>query len=159
MRVASASGAKAPAVTATELTLASALQSMPSSSATSCAAHPDDDDGLDLPGRGLHRLLAVGSGVADVLHRRDMDQGKAALQRPEDLARVIDRQRRLRPIGDRASVVGRSARPPQSGSPASLPARLELQPASDHPRGGALNAAPPPGKQQDRTHALTARTI
>jgi hypothetical protein len=60
----------------------------------------DDDQPLDLRRDALHRLLAVGRGVADVFLVRAISSGK----RPaglDDLAGVVDRQRGLGDIGER----------------------------------------------------------
>ena len=61
----------------------------------------DDDHRLDLGRSALDRLLAIGGGVADVLDRRRGDGRETALQRHDDLPRVVDRQRRLGDVGER----------------------------------------------------------
>ena len=48
----------------------------------------------------LHRLLAVGGGVADVFLVRPDDRREARLQHRDDLRGVVDRQRRLRDVGE-----------------------------------------------------------
>ena len=48
----------------------------------------------------LHRRLAVGGGVADVFLARPVDLGEAPLQHLDDVDGVVDRQRRLRDIGE-----------------------------------------------------------
>ena len=53
---------------------------------------------------GLDRGLPVGCGVADVVRRGRGDGGKAARQRGDYFARVVDRQRGLRHIGERVGV-------------------------------------------------------
>ena len=58
-----------------------------------------DDHGVDLRRDQLHRLLAVGGGVADVFLVRTDDLRKARLQPRDDLRGVVDRERGLRHIG------------------------------------------------------------
>jgi len=62
---------------------------------------PDDDRRLDHCRGALDRLLPVGRGVADVAPRRRMDLREARLERRDDFARVVERERRLRDIGER----------------------------------------------------------
>ena len=119
------SGAEAPAVMPSAADSAEQAQSMSSARRTrrdERAARPfgdfpqplrigrigraDDDHGIDARRHALHRLLAVGGGVADVFLVRADDIGKARLQRRDHLARVVDRERRL---GDIGQVVGRPA--------------------------------------------------
>ena len=64
----------------------------------------DHDQRIDLRRHALDRLLAVGGGVADVLLVRSDDVREAALERGDDVGGVVERQRRLRHIGELARV-------------------------------------------------------
>ena len=57
-----------------------------------------------------HRLLAVLRGVADVFLRRADDVRKPLLQLGDDLGRLVDRERRLREIGQPLGVVDLESR-------------------------------------------------
>ncbi len=58
------------------------------------------------PGRdGLHRLLAVGGGIADVFLEGPLDGGEALLQGCDHVPGVVDRQRGLGDIGELRGVL------------------------------------------------------
>ena len=63
----------------------------------------------------LHRPLAVGGRVADVLALRPLDLREAAPQHVDDLAGLVDRERGLRDVGERR--VRRAARAPRRPRP------------------------------------------
>ncbi len=63
-------------------------------------ARADHEQQLDLSEQVLHRPLPVGGRVADVLFLRRVDLRKAPAERRDDLACLVDRERRLRDVGD-----------------------------------------------------------
>ena len=71
----------------------------------------DHDQRIHARGDGLHRLLPVGGGVADVFLVRRGDAGEAGAQRLHDLARVVHRERGLRHEGEPLGIRRRRATP------------------------------------------------
>ena len=68
-------------------------------------ARADDEQQVDLREHLLHRPLPVGGRVTDVFLLRRVDRREAAAQRRDHLAGLVDRERRLRDVGE--PVVGR----------------------------------------------------
>ena len=61
----------------------------------------DHEEQVDLREQLLHRPLAIGGRVADVLALRPADLREAALQHLDDLRGLVDRERGLRDVGER----------------------------------------------------------
>ena len=81
---------------------AGALGDFPQALRVGGVGRADHDHRIDERRDALHRLLAVGGGVADVFLVRAGDRRETRLQRLDDLARVVDRERRL---GDEGELV------------------------------------------------------
>ncbi len=64
----------------------------------------DDQEKVGAGGRFLHRLLAVGGGVADRFGGRRLDQREFLLQRADDAGRVLDRKRGLGDEAERCRI-------------------------------------------------------
>ena len=82
----------------------------------------------------LHRLLAVGGGVADVFLVRADDRREARLQRRDDLGGVVDRERGLGDEGEPGGVARGDARDVGDGLDQEHRARRQLAHGADHLR-------------------------
>src|SRR3954465_4982630 len=65
----------------------------------------DHQHEVALVGHLLDRRLTVGRGVADVVGARPGDRGELLAQPVDDRAGLVDRQRRLRDVGDLVGIV------------------------------------------------------
>ena len=117
-RSTSFSGADAPEVTPTTSTPSSHASSISVSSSIRCdgdaagardldeavrvrrVARADHEQQVDLAEHLLDRPLAVRGRVTDVFLLRRVDLGEAPAQRGDDLAGLVDRERRLRDVGE-----------------------------------------------------------
>jgi hypothetical protein len=61
---------------------------------------PDDEHEVAVRGHLLDRRLAIGGGVADVVGAGTDDRREALAQAVDDRARLVDRQRGLRDVGE-----------------------------------------------------------
>ncbi len=80
------------------------LPDLPQAVGVGAVLGPDHQDDVNNGCQVPHRLLPVLGGIADVPHVRPGDGGETLLQRGDDAARVIDRERGLRHVGQRQGV-------------------------------------------------------
>ena len=84
----------------------------------------------------LHRLLAVGRGVADVFLARADDAREPRLQHLDDGGGVVDRKRGLGDVGERVGVLRREGSRVVDGLDQDAPSRAAAGPWCRSPPGG-----------------------